>query len=133
MTLHPTMAQDLADHRWENRVLLLLSTEISQEDLGQQISEIRSNRKEMEERKLITFLLTPDQSYMGFNFDESLSNRDIYRKYKVTEGPFEMVLIGLDGGVKKRYTGYEDLAKIFAVIDGMPMRRAELKSKKERN
>lgn len=40
--------------------------------------------------------------------------------------PAQLVLIGKDGGVKARQSeGAFDLAEVFALIDGMPMRRAE--------
>ena len=41
---------------------------------------------------------------------------------------FEVVLIGLDGGIKLRQTKLVSLDKLFTLIDGMPMRRNELKN-----
>ena len=131
MTFSKAFSQDLSEYRWENRILLLIADEIENEDVDQQISEIRTNTKQLEERKLVTFLLTKEKSYMGYSFEELLSNPSLYKKYKVTKAPFEMVLIGLDGGVKERYTAYQPLEDIFTLIDGMPMRRAELRKKGE--
>lgn len=42
------------------------------------------------------------------------------------------VLIGKDGGEKDRQTGTLDLAKWFVLIDGMPMRRAEIRTPADR-
>ena len=39
-----------------------------------------------------------------------------------------MILIGLDGGVKLRQTEMISLDKLFTLIDGMPMRRREIKN-----
>jgi hypothetical protein len=131
MTFSKAFSQDLAEYRWENRILLLIADEIENEDVDRQISEIRASTEQLEERKLVTFLLTKEKSYMGYSFEELLSNPSLFKKYKVTQAPFEMVLIGLDGGVKERYTAYQPLEDIFALIDGMPMRRAELRKKGE--
>ncbi|MFK8079002.1 MAG: DUF4174 domain-containing protein [Granulosicoccus sp.] len=42
---------------------------------------------------------------------------------------FEMVLIGKDGGVKARTDNPEALNEFLAMIDTMPMRRAEIRSR----
>lgn len=39
----------------------------------------------------------------------------------------KIILIGLDGGIKAGYDHF-DLKEIFKEIDGMPMRRAELRN-----
>jgi hypothetical protein len=41
---------------------------------------------------------------------------------------FSVVLIGKDGGEKLRVNDVPDLAAIYAVIDGMPMRGSEMSS-----
>jgi len=41
---------------------------------------------------------------------------------------FGLELIGLDGGVKYRSTSAVPLEELWTLIDGMPMRRAELKN-----
>ena len=42
---------------------------------------------------------------------------------------FEILLIGLDGGVKLRQDEVIDTETLFARIDAMPMRRQELENK----
>lgn len=42
-------------------------------------------------------------------------------------GPFELVLVGKDGGVKARAADPEALPGFLDTIDGMPMRRAEMR------
>ena len=42
---------------------------------------------------------------------------------------FEVVLIGKDGGVKARTSDPEALKDFLALIDSMPMRRAEMRSR----
>lgn len=52
----------------------------------------------------------------------------VRRRLGLAERDAQLVLIGKDGGVKTRQPqGAFDLAAVFALIDGMPMRRAETK------
>ena len=125
------ISQDLSGYQWENRILLILTEDINDPEVGKQISEIVSSEDEMTKRKLEFFLITKDKSYQGKNLDETFNNYNLFRKYKVTTAPYELVLIGLDGGVKERYTEYTPLTGIFGLIDGMPMRKSELRKKKE--
>ena len=41
-------------------------------------------------------------------------------------GPFELVLIGKDGGVKRRAPAADALPDFLDAVDGMPMRRVEM-------
>ena len=40
-----------------------------------------------------------------------------------------MLLVGKDGGEKLRTTEVPDLAAVFGLIDGMPMRREEMRER----
>lgn len=50
-------------------------------------------------------------------------------QYKIKPEQLTVVLIGKDGGEKSRQTDQIDLKKFFALIDGMPMRREEMRRK----
>lgn len=54
-----------------------------------------------------------------------LSN-ELYSEYKTRNNSFEVLLIGLDGGVKLRQAEVLSNEKLFGRIDQMPMRRREL-------
>ena len=54
---------------------------------------------------------------------------ELYENYKQSDSPFQLILIGLDGGVKLRKTKYITAGEIFSVIDGMYMRRKEIERK----
>jgi hypothetical protein len=43
-----------------------------------------------------------------------------------------MILIGLDGGIKRRGELDTELQAVFGQIDGMPMRRQELRERGRR-
>ncbi len=48
-------------------------------------------------------------------------------RFDVEPHDFRIVLIGKDGGEKLRLDEVPELSSIFALIDGMPMRRAEMR------
>lgn len=51
-------------------------------------------------------------------------------QYEVKPSQFVIILIGKDGGEKFRSLKPETTETLFAIIDAMPMRQAELKKKK---
>ena len=48
------------------------------------------------------------------------------QKFSVSGEEFQLLLIGKDGGVKKR-TSTVSLEEVFSLIDTMPMRRREMR------
>ncbi|MEO0341702.1 MAG: DUF4174 domain-containing protein, partial [Bacteroidota bacterium] len=59
--------------------------------------------------------------------------KELIQAYKKQKDSFLFILIGKDGGVKLRSTSVVPLDDLFALIDGMPMRRAEIRRKKGYN
>jgi hypothetical protein len=52
----------------------------------------------------------------------------VRRRLGLKDDVVRFLLIGLDGGVKSRQAGPDlDLERVFALIDGMPMRRQEVR------
>ena len=127
---HLSPAQDLAAHRWEHRVLLVMVSDTSSPALLRQLADWQSQARGLEERKLVVYQLSPGQARHGLSPHGKWSvPSSLYASYKQHESEFEVVLIGLDGGVKQRRTELLPCEELFAIIDGMPMRRAELRKK----
>lgn len=55
-----------------------------------------------------------------------ITGSTLYNTYKSKESTLELILIGLDGGIKHRTNKLTPALEIFTVIDGMPMRRSEI-------
>ena len=53
----------------------------------------------------------------------------IRERYGAGDSRLQTLLIGKDGGVKLRVDGVPELDRVFALIDGMPMRRAEMRER----
>ncbi len=81
-----------------------------------QLAELDKDKKGWQERNLVLHLV---------NSDSAASEREKW-KVEVTQ-PFTFLLIGKDGGEKFRSDSFVSNSQLFATIDGMPMRKAEMR------
>ena len=58
------------------------------------------------------------------------ANETLFKKYKAPAPGFTFILTGKDGGEKLRSNKAVGLEKLYAIIDAMPMRKAEMKQGK---
>lgn len=117
-------AQELAEFRWKNRVLLIIDTNNNLPVRDLQVNKFVSRNDEMEERDLVLLVCTGkevlDKDGLKIDIDPD----------KISYGEFQgVILIGKDGGVKLRKKFIAEPKEIFDLIDQMPMRRAEMKNR----
>lgn len=125
-------AQDLSSHQWKERLVLILTTDLSNADYLKQLEELKADGKALEERKLVIYKITPTQFKVGLDEEGKWKQGDdLYSKYKTTNSDVEVKLIGLDGGVKLDEKEFVSREKLFSVIDAMPMRRNEIRKNNE--
>jgi DNA polymerase II large subunit len=120
--------ETLNELKWEHRVLLV--SKPNDETLLK--SQLTQNANELNERKLLVFIVGENTTriYQPNNSNRNAINIDT-AIHKNRMGDKKAILIGLDGGTKSFYefeNGSIDLKQVFADIDGMPMRRAELRN-----
>lgn len=121
-------AQDLSQYRWQNRLVLLLTNDETNPEYLQQLKIVEGDKKGVEERKIIVYRSTPNVVYTGAEKKaHNTANEKIYKKYKKSDSAFEIILIGLDGGEKLRKESCIPLEELYALIDIMPMRQAEIR------
>ena len=130
------ISQDLKKHKWENRLVLILSQKEESKAYQQQIAHLIGLPKELKERKILIYEILPDR-YRIFNYlnkdkkSKWISSSHLYDQYGNKEGGSQVVLIGLDGGVKLNTSNLLWESELFATIDSMPMRRAEMENKRD--
>ena len=129
--------QNLEQHRWENRIVIIKTKEKQSEKYQQQLKEFSNSKEEFSDRKLVLYQIIGDQyKLIDFkNIDRKESEKTVINlKEEVlrTKEEFEIILIGLDGGIKLQTTEILMKEGLFNRIDGMPMRRAELRSRKNK-
>ena len=123
-------AQDLSEHRWKDRLVLLLSDDLANPELRKQQQILTGLNQELRDRKIVVYTVTPEFLYTGLKGMKKNRNNTLCRKYKKGKASFQVVLLGLDGGVKLRENRAVKPEELFGLIDRMPMRRAELRRKK---
>lgn len=115
-----TQSNDLKDHKWKNRVVLLFAPSKLDAELIAQQDIIENSKLEFLERDLIV-----RSHILGDN-----NGQDLRRKFKVQEDKFTFILIGKDGGEKLTKNEVVHSKDLFDLIDSMPMRQSEMKRKK---
>lgn len=126
------MAQNIEQYRWQNRIIVLLTESLESTALHDQLKELKSNKDGLEDRKIIVFAATPDSWDKGLEELIPIQGNELYNEFS-SEKSFEYILIGLDGGIKLRKSTFVSNSELFGIVDSMPMRRNELKNKKNKN
>jgi hypothetical protein len=122
------VAIDLEDYVWRNRLLILAAPESSDPEVVQVRDKLEHHAEELVDRDLLVFqLFVGWQSLIG---DQPITPGQAERlraKLGIDTGEKVMVLVGKDGGAKRRAPLLTDLQHIFRQIDAMPMRRDEMR------
>lgn len=129
-TTIPMSAQDFSSHKWKDRLLLVLTTENSKDIYKEQMNVLKENIAGLEERKLVIYSVMPEKYRKGMNAEKWKKSTSLNGQYREDEKEFEVILIGLDGNVKLRQSEILSIEKLFGTIDAMPMRRNEMRNKK---
>lgn len=123
-------AQDLSSHQWKDRLLIVLTNDNSKKLYDDQMDILNEDIKGLEERKLVIYSVMPEQYIKGIYSKKWINSSLLNNRFRQDNKSFEVILIGLDGGIKLRQSDPLSLEKLFATIDAMPMRRNELRNKK---
>ncbi len=127
---HSSMsAQGLESYQWKNRILLLKDVKSDTDALKKQLELLQSEATGLSERDIKIFViiekvLTRDGKVASLSASEIIKNYDVHEFQGI-------LLIGKDGGVKMKKPFVVSSEKIFALIDGMPMRKVEMRKKGE--
>ncbi len=104
---------------WQNRVVILVHNDQESKPFKQQLRSFSSEKTAMEDRDMV--VLTPKAQYKHKILDELRVAKDF-------QG---VLLVGKDGGIKLKKDFPVLPETLFALVDTMPMRQAEMKRKKE--
>lgn len=123
MTWGSAFSQELADLRWQYRILLLMDPGKSA-SCERQLESLQKEQPGWQERDVLIFVYRD-----GKLLDEKLRPSNMGSRgipYPTYEG---VILIGLDGGVKMRKPFPVAPETIRARIDAMPMRQAKIRGR----
>lgn len=120
-------AAELNDYRWERRPLLLFAPADSDPRLAETLSRIEASRCDFIGRDMVIgVVVTEGTSTLDGQVVNADQSRRLREQFAIGDSAFSAVLIGKDGGEKLRVDEVPDLRRIYAVIDGMPMRNREV-------
>jgi hypothetical protein len=123
-------AQTLDKHRWQDRVILLYAAGAKDPTLKRQLSLLTTQKAEVTDRDLVIYQLFPSGG-ISPNGKKLTASQSLafFQRYDVRPDTFTLILVGKDGGEKKRTGELVPLEDLFGLIDRMPMRRAEMRRK----
>jgi hypothetical protein len=122
-------AQELSQHRWTNRLIVLLGSDEAETTLEEQVAILAANEDSLDELKLLVYQFKKGAYCLGICAEEGWQTSAVptFLAEKMTsDAPFHFFLIGLDGSVKMHRTRLVSMAEVSELINQMPMRRAEL-------
>lgn len=111
--------QDLERYRWKNRLVLIIQDLSSEEAANNQLTLFKKEESALQERAILVLLATPKQATQWksrFGLEETFNG---------------VLLIGKDGRLKFSDSFPIKPETIFTLIDGMPMRKAEIRQQKK--
>lgn len=130
------IGQNLNDHRWKNRILIIQALDELTDKYQKQLREFNDADKELKERKLVIYEIVGDK-YKITNYQNKKSHNswnstnELVGEVLNKRDDFNVKLIGLDGGIKLDRTTVQKRKDLFNIIDSMPMRMNELSNNRE--
>ncbi|MBT8362966.1 MAG: DUF4174 domain-containing protein [Desulfobacterales bacterium] len=112
--------ENISEFEWQKRIILILSERSTDDD----IALLQHADDEIRDRHIYWFVLQGKRVIS--NYPGQLDQKFVLetKKYFRNDGN-NVLLIGKDGGIKNRSSSLE-LGTLFALIDTMPMRQAEI-------
>ena len=120
----------LTEYRWKNRLLVIFAENDSDPDVLATREALDASVCELADRDMVIgWILKRGQSRMGATGIDARTSVALRSRLGIRSDDFSAVLIGKDGGVKARYDKAPEPKDVFSLIDGMPMRRAEQRTR----
>ena len=125
------LADPLAAYRWKSRLLLLFAPDAGDARLVRQEAMLREARTGLSERDQVVLRIAGGRvdALVGAAPEGAQALADELRaRFGVGREEFAVVLVGKDGGAKRREGAPVAPEALFATIDAMPMRRREMRA-----
>lgn len=121
-------ADNLDGYLWRNRLLFVVAPEASDIVVEQVRDSLETQTYEIVDRDVLVFqLFISGQSLIGDRPIAASQAQLLRTRLGVEPDEQVLLLIGKDGGLKRRAPLVTDLQEIFRQIDIMPMRRDEIR------
>lgn len=123
-------AQSFDSYQWKNRLVVVFTDTLTNNRYRKQLELFKERTTEFKDRKLQLIVALPGKYREIFPETSGwIQDPNLYKYRRLASEEFEVILIGLDGGVKKRQSYVLSPEMLFDKIDSMPMRQAEIKER----
>ena len=121
----------LKPYQWQNRLILIFTDSEENVHYKEQLESLERYPFELEDRQLELLTIFDNTGYtLSFtktetqNLDQATAH-ELRKHYNISTS-FTILLIGKDGGIKRRSNDVLDAWEFFDQIDTMPMRQREM-------
>lgn len=122
-------ANPLSAYRWNARPLLVFAPEEADTHLQAMRRALAQRRCGLADRDMVIVeVLGQSSGGAGGQPIDARAAAALRREFDVAERAFSVILVGKDGGEKLRASEPPALDEVFTLIDGMPMRRREMRA-----
>jgi len=130
----PAGAATLDAYLWQNRLMIIFTPALDDRRLIHQRNLNVHAIEGLKERHMVVFAVIGDRRIgpeLGRAPASSAAAAEVLRqRFGVAPGHFAIVLVGKDGTEKYRADDLVDPSVIFDIVDGMPMRRREMREQR---
>lgn len=126
--------QDIKAHQWQERVLIIQTSDARSAAYQEQLAVLKGQATALAERKIVLYKVIGN-TYQKIAFSDTTAatkgilNEGSQKFVNKNQATFLITLIGLDGGEKRQQTTVLPITHLYSLIDGMPLRRYEIKNK----
>ncbi|ACI53682.1 conserved hypothetical protein [Rhizobium leguminosarum bv. trifolii WSM2304] len=118
--------ESLAASQWKNRVFVVFADKDNARAARQE-NQLLADRSALDQRDLVVLKISGAAVRPLFGAADGLDGEAIRRDLEAAEiGEFAAFLVGKDGTVKLKVSEPITDGELFAIIDSMPMRAAEV-------
>jgi len=124
------IADGLDHYQWQNRLVVFIGEQTPKDK--EILKDYQSLKEELEEKK-IKFIQVSNQGIKEVfpAIKQVSSTSETFNTFKKRYPKSSILLIGLDGGVKRKTNTLFKPKELFGIIDSMPMRASEIRRKNE--
>jgi hypothetical protein len=123
-------AYDLDQHAWRDRLLIIAAPDADSAAVHRQTAAVDDRRPALDDRKMRVIELYADSGRIDGVPLDAADVAQLRRHFAIGADEQVLLLIGKDGGVKRRAPFDTGLREFFIQVDAMPMRQAEIRRKR---
>ncbi|MCR9072576.1 MAG: DUF4174 domain-containing protein [Alphaproteobacteria bacterium] len=127
----PAQADPLDKYRWERRLVLLFAPLKLHPHLVVQRGWLKDVSQGLSDRDMTVVEVVNNSVSVDGRPTLEINGEALRREFGPSIVEFGILLIGKDGGVKLRSDEPQTADRLFEIVDAMPMRRQEMRQRKQ--